>query len=115
MPPVGAYVRPLSVTSERTTASFHLPPYTQHLAQSLQYFSVSRRACSGWMARGGFSCDGYQVKTNGALSLSAISNSAAVVKSFPRVSIGVRKTNAFGPAIASSPSPHFRTHGTTSP
>ena len=63
---------------------------------------VASSSASGSRTRGGGSCDGYQVRTNGARSPGPTVNSATVVKSTPRVVVGVRSSSASGPATARS-------------
>src|SRR5205807_5299490 len=108
-------VRPLRVTSERTTASSHGVFRWQRFTHFFQYFSVSRNAWSAWIARGGLEYEANQVSTNGTRSPFLTVNSATVVKSLPRVFTGVRKMSPFGPAIASNPPCAVRTHGIVRP
>src|ERR1700724_1034879 len=96
---------------DRTTASPYCPKERQSFAQSLQYFSVSRNACSGLTFFGGTSCDGNQVRTKEIRWSFLTANLAAVVRSSPCLLIGVRKIRPSGPAIASSLPAAFRTHG----
>src|SRR5207245_11775336 len=96
--------------SERTTASCHGVLRWQRFAHFFQYLSVSRNAWSGVTFFGGLECDANQVSTNGTRSPFLTVNSATVVKSLPRVLIGVRKMSPFGPAIASTPPFSVPTH-----
>src|SRR5712691_7292422 len=101
--------------SERTTASFHGVLPRQSFTHFFQYFSVSRSAWSAVTFFGGSACDANQVSTNGTRAPFLTVNSATVVKSLPRVLIGVRKISPFGPAITSKPPCPVRTHGTVRP
>ena len=115
IPPVGAYVRALSVRSERTTASRHSPSYRQRDDQSRQVCSVCATAQRGSSGGGGRSFDGCQVSENGTDWPSRTVNSAYVAKSRPSSWTSVLSSSASGPAIADRPVVVRRTHGTTEP
>ena len=78
---------------------------------------VSSVAACPSTGSGSGSCDGYHVSTNGTDSPASRSNRAVVVRSSPVVGRPGTKWIASGPAIAvrPSPSPVWRTHGTTWP
>src|ERR1700730_14174017 len=101
--------------SERTTASSHGVFRWQGFAHFFQYLSVSRNAWFEVTCFGGSESDANQVSTNGTRSPFLTVNSATVVKSLPRVLIGVRKISPFGPAITSNPPCPVRTHGMVRP
>ena len=64
MPPVGAYVRALSVISDRMTASRYGPRYVHAAAQPDQNTLVCSSASSALMHGSGARCDCFQVSTN---------------------------------------------------
>ncbi len=104
-------------THDRGARGRQARPRTAPL-HSRQKLSVSASACSGSIGSGTSSCDGNQVRTKGTRSPSSTENSETVRMSSPRVSAGVRKQSASGPAMAtrvSSSCVRLRTHGTTRP
>src|SRR5207249_10799917 len=116
MPPVGAYVSAFSVMSERATASGSgSPEGSAPDDQSSHHAAVSSRSARASRGSGGGSCEGCHVSTNGTRSPGTTSNSATVVSPTPRVSTGVRKQSASGPAMADSESSRRNTQGTTRP
>src|SRR5215469_4868546 len=115
MPPVGLYVSALRVTRERTTASRQGPSKLHELTQFSHHTSVSRMANSASTGRGGSSCDGNHVRTNGTRSPADTVKSATVVMSLPSVCTGDHKVRPSGPATAVSRQSKRRTHGTIDP
>src|SRR5215467_9726244 len=83
IPPVGRYVRALSVSTERMTASRHSPVYLHSFAHVVQKRSVNSSAWSASTGFGGARCDGPQVITNDTFSPAETVKSPTVVRPSP--------------------------------
>src|SRR5690242_6626248 len=109
---------PLSVMSERLTASDQTPGADDLPDQSLQNFVVFSSATAASIGAGRSRWEGEWVRTNGTDVPASTSKEARVFNPSPRREIGVRSTAMSGPATARIPffpSGRRVTHGTDAP
>jgi hypothetical protein len=99
MPPLGAYVRALSVTRERFTASPYAPWYVDRLDHSVHHVVVCSTNSNASLSCGACSYDGCHASVNATRSPADTVKLATVVKS--RLSTGtvVIKVKASGPPM----------------
>ncbi len=101
--------------AERCTASAQSPSYVHFFDQSCHHDVVRVSAQAGLVGWGTLSCDGNHASVKATRSPRRTVKSATVERPTPRVSTGVWRTSASGPAIATRAPWTLRTHGMIEP